>query len=61
MKVFILEGEGGLTACAIHETLNSAWRLALDNLYYLIDWNNFCIDKHPVRRENPSAFPRRSG
>jgi transketolase len=48
VKVFILEGEGGLTPGGNFETMNSAWGLALDNLYYLIDWNNYGIDDHPV-------------
>lgn len=47
-KVLILEGEGGLTPGATHETANSAWGLALDNLYYLVDWNDFGIDEHTV-------------
>ncbi len=47
VKVFILEGEGGLTPGCTHETLNSAWGLALDNLYFLVDWNDFGIDDHP--------------
>jgi transketolase len=50
VKVFILEGEGGLTPGAFHETANSAWGLALDNLVYLVDWNDFGIDDHPVSR-----------
>ncbi len=45
-KVFLFEGEGGLTAGATHETLNSAWGLALDNLYFMVDWNNYGIDDH---------------
>jgi transketolase len=28
--------------------MNSAWGLALDNLYHLIDWNDFGIDDHPI-------------
>jgi len=48
VKVFILEGEGGLTPGATHETANSAWGLALDNLYYIVDWNDFGIDDHPI-------------
>lgn len=48
VKVFILEGEGGLTPGSTHETLNSAWGLALENLYFLVDWNDFGIDEHPV-------------
>jgi transketolase len=35
VKVFIIEGEGGLTPGSTHETANSAWGLALDNLYYI--------------------------
>jgi transketolase len=48
VKVFALEGEGGMTAGAIHETKNSAWGLGLANLYYLVDWNDFGIDDHRV-------------
>ncbi len=48
VKVFALEGEGGLTPGANYETMNSAWGLALNNLYFLIDWNDFGIDDHPV-------------
>jgi len=48
VKVFALEGEGGLTPGAAHEMMNSAWGLALDNLYYVLDWNDFGIDDHPV-------------
>ena len=47
VKVFAMEGEGGHTAGAIHETKNSAWGLGLSNLYYLLDWNDFGIDDHP--------------
>ena len=53
MRVFILEGEGGLTPGATHETLNSAWGLGLDNLYYLVDWNDFGIDAHAVSARKP--------
>ncbi|MDF1513817.1 MAG: transketolase, partial [Anaerolineae bacterium] len=48
VKVFIFEGEGGLTPGATHETMNSAYGLALDNLYYLVDWNDYGIDNHPI-------------
>ncbi|HLZ08610.1 MAG TPA: transketolase, partial [Chloroflexota bacterium] len=44
VKVFTMEGEGGLTPGAAHETKNSAWGLGLDNLYYMVDWNDFGID-----------------
>lgn len=48
VKVFALEGEAGLTPGAVHETMNSAWGLNLNNLIFLIDWNDFGIDDHPV-------------
>jgi transketolase len=48
VRVFAFEGEGGLTTGATYETMNSAWGLALDNLYFVVDWNNFGIDEHPV-------------
>ncbi|HRV80369.1 MAG TPA: transketolase [Planctomycetota bacterium] len=43
-KVFALEGEGGHTAGAHHEVKNSAYGLGLDNLIYLLDWNDHGID-----------------
>jgi transketolase len=48
VRVFFLEGEGGLTPGANYESMNSAWGLALDNLFHIIDWNNYGIDDHPV-------------
>ncbi len=48
VKVFAVDGEGGLTAGSNHETKNSSWGLGLDNLYFLIDWNNFGIDSFGV-------------
>jgi transketolase len=50
VKVFAVEGEGGLTAGASHETKNSAYGLGLDNLHYLIDWNDWGIDEVPASR-----------
>ncbi|MGA8207195.1 MAG: transketolase [Candidatus Dormiibacterota bacterium] len=44
VKVFTVEGEGGLTPGAAHETKNSAWGLGLSNLVFLVDWNDFGID-----------------
>ena len=44
VKVFAVEGEGGLTPGAAHETKNSAWGLGLHNLVFLLDWNDFGID-----------------
>jgi len=48
VKVFTVEGEGGLTAGAAHETKNSAWGLGLSNLVFLVDWNDFGIDERPA-------------
>ncbi len=48
VKVFAFEGEGGLTTGASHEVMNTAWGSALDNLYYVLDWNDFGIDAHSV-------------
>lgn len=48
VKVFTLEGEGGLTPGASHETRNSAWGLGLSNLVFLIDWNDYGIDDNAV-------------
>ncbi len=48
VKVIALEGEGGLTPGASHETKNTAWGLGLDNLYFLVDWNDFGIDNHRI-------------
>lgn len=48
VKVFIVEGEGGLTPGSTHETLNTAYGLALDNLHFLIDWNDYGIDNHAI-------------
>ncbi len=48
VKVVALEGEGGLTPGASHETKNTAWGLGLDNLYYLVDWNDYGIDDHRI-------------
>jgi transketolase len=48
VKVFAVEGEGGLTPGASHETRNTAWGLGLSNLVFLVDWNDFGIDDHAV-------------
>jgi len=48
VKVFAMEGEVGLTPGAAYETINSAYGLALDNLYYLVDWNDYGIDDHAL-------------
>ncbi len=48
VNVFAFEGEGGHTTGATHETKNSAFGLGLDNLYYVLDWNDFGIDDNPI-------------
>ncbi|HTX26593.1 MAG TPA: hypothetical protein VME19_06205 [Streptosporangiaceae bacterium] len=48
VKVFVFEGEGGLTPGSAHETKNSAWGLGLDNLVFCVDWNDFGIDPRPA-------------
>ena len=48
VRVFTIEGEGGLTPGANHESMNTAWGLKLDNLCFIIDWNDFGIDNHPI-------------
>ena len=48
VRVFAMEGEGGLTPGASHETRNTAWGLGLDNLIFLIDWNNYGIDDNAL-------------
>ncbi len=48
VKVFAIEGEGGLTPGASHESRNSAWGLGLRNLVFLVDWNDFGIDENPI-------------
>ncbi|HMQ23150.1 MAG TPA: transketolase, partial [Planctomycetota bacterium] len=46
VKVFAVEGEGGHSAGAHHESKNSAYGLGLSNLVYLFDWNDNGIDIH---------------
>ena len=48
VKVFVFEGEGGLTPGSAHETKNTAWGLGLDNLVFMLDWNDFGIDPRPL-------------
>ncbi len=48
VKVVVIEGDAGLTPGGFHETANSSWGLGLDNLFFLVDWNNFGIDDHPL-------------
>jgi len=44
VRVFGIEGEGGHTAGCWHETKNSAYGLGLDNLFMIMDWNDYGID-----------------
>lgn len=44
VRVFALDGEGGLTPGAVHETLNSSYGLGLSNFVYIVDWNDYGID-----------------
>jgi transketolase len=48
VRVFAMEGEGGLTPGAAHETKNSAWGLGLSNLVVLVDWNDYGIDSQRI-------------
>ncbi len=48
VKVFVFEGEGGLTPGSAHEAKNTAWGLGLDNLVFMVDWNDFGIDPRPA-------------
>ncbi|HAW10893.1 MAG TPA: transketolase, partial [Chloroflexi bacterium] len=48
VKVFVVEGEGGLTPGSAHETKTAAWGLGLGNLVFLVDWNDFGIDPRPA-------------
>ena len=55
VRVFAFEGEGGLTTGATHETRNSAWGLGLDNMVYVIDWNDFGIDERSASSVVPGT------
>ena len=55
VKVFVVEGEGGLTPGASHETRNSAWGLGLNNLVYLLDWNDYGIDDPAISSVVPGT------
>jgi transketolase len=55
VRVFVIEGEGGLTPGSTHETKNSAWGLGLSNLVFLVDWNDFGIDGRPASSVVPGT------
>ena len=66
VKVFVVEGEGGLTPGSTHETKNTAWGLGLSNLVFLVDWNDFGIDGRPAssgrrRARRPTGSRRTAG
>ncbi len=48
VRVWVIEGDKALTTGVTHESLNSAYALGLDNLFWLIDWNNYGIDDPPL-------------
>ena len=47
VRVFAIEGEGGLTAGGNHETKHTSYGLGLSNFNYLLDWNDYGIDDRP--------------
>ena len=51
-KVYVLEGEGGLTAGRCAEAMAIASRAGLDNLVVHLDWNQASIDSDKVTAEN---------
>ena len=55
VRVFVVEGEGGLTPGATHEVKNAAWGLGLSNLVFLVDWNDFGIDGRPASSVVPGG------
>ncbi|HEY3524323.1 MAG TPA: hypothetical protein VGK63_11530 [Candidatus Limnocylindrales bacterium] len=55
VRVFAIEGEGGLTPGASHETRNAAWGLGLSNLVFLLDWNDFGIDEFALSSVVPGT------
>ncbi len=48
VRVWVIEGDKALTTGVTHESLNSAYALGLDNLFWIIDWNNYGIDDPPL-------------
>lgn len=55
VRVFALEGEGGLTPGASHETKNASWGLGLGNLVFLVDWNDYGIDERAASSVIPGT------
>ncbi|RLD17380.1 MAG: transketolase [Caldiserica bacterium] len=48
VRVWVIEGDKALTTGVTHESLNAAYSLGLDNLFFLIDWNDYGIDPPPL-------------
>ena len=48
VKVFVFEGEGGLTPGGATRRATPPGASGLDNLVFLIDWNDFGIDERPL-------------
>jgi len=48
VKVFGIEGEGGLTAGCWHEMKNTGFGLGLDNMFLMVDWNDYGIDNQKI-------------
>ena len=48
VKVFVIEGEGGLTPGANYEDDELGLGTGAGQSLLLIDWNDFGIDDHPV-------------
>jgi transketolase len=51
----VVEGEGGMTPGASHETRNTAWGLGLNNLVFLLDWNDYGIDDPAISSVVPGT------
>ena len=48
VKVFGIEGDGGLTAGCWHEMKNTGYGLGLDNMFLLVDSNDYGIDDQAI-------------
>ncbi|MFH2069631.1 MAG: hypothetical protein ABIJ11_00265 [Elusimicrobiota bacterium] len=48
----LIEGEGGMTAGRVHESLAHFWAMSVWNLIVHVDWNNASIDADAVCSDN---------
>ena len=55
VRVWTIEGEGGLTPGGASEARNAAWGLGLGNFVLLLDWNDFGIDERPFSSVIPGT------